>query len=281
MSNQYSPQGFRVLPTIIKNLIIINVIFSLATFAFKRTFGVDLTDYLGLYFFKSENFHFFQYITYLFMHGDLTHLFFNMFSLWMFGSVLENYWGPKRFLLFYFVTGVGAAVVHTIVIGIDYFGIQSAINTYAENPNPEALVALVQNELTAILTPEKVANVNAFLREWQMNMHSGTDYGYQSVELAQQLLSARANIPVVGASGAVYGILLAFGMTFPNQYIYLYFIMPIKAKWFVLGYGLIELASGIFSSGDGIAHFAHLGGMIFGYFLIRYWKKHDIERWDI
>ena len=114
-----------------------------------------------------------------------------------------------------------------------------------------------------------------------MNMHSGTDYGYQSVELAQQLLSARANIPVVGASGAVYGILLAFGMTFPNQYIYLYFIMPIKAKWFVLGYGLIELASGIFSSGDGIAHFAHLGGMIFGYFLIRYWKKHDIERWDI
>jgi membrane associated rhomboid family serine protease len=281
MSNQYSPQGFRVLPTIIKNLIIINVIFSLATFAFKRTFGVDLTDYLGLYFFKSENFHFFQYITYMFMHGDLTHLFFNMFSLWMFGSVLENYWGPKRFLLFYFVTGVGAAVVHTIVIGIDYFGIQSAINTYAENPNPEALVALVQNELTAILTPEKVANVNAFLREWQMNMHSGTDYGYQSVELAQQLLSARANIPVVGASGAVYGILLAFGMTFPNQYIYLYFIMPIKAKWFVLGYGLIELASGIFSSGDGIAHFAHLGGMIFGYFLIRYWKKHDIERWDI
>lgn len=281
MSNQYSPQGFRVLPTIIKNLIIINVIFSLVTFAFKRTFGVDLTDYLGLYFFKSENFHFFQYITYMFMHGDLTHLFFNMFSLWMFGSVLENYWGPKRFLLFYFVTGVGAAVVHTIVIGIDYFGIQSAINTYAENPNPEALVALVQNELTAILTPEKVANVNAFLREWQMNMHSGTGYGYQSVELAQQLLSARANIPVVGASGAVYGILLAFGMTFPNQYIYLYFIMPIKAKWFVLGYGLIELASGIFSSGDGIAHFAHLGGMIFGYFLIRYWKKHDIERWDI
>jgi membrane associated rhomboid family serine protease len=209
----------------------------------------------------------------MFMHGDLTHLFFNMFSLWMFGSVLENYWGPKRFLLFYFVTGVGAAVVHTIVIGIDYFGIQSAINTYAENPNPEALVALVQNELTAILTPEKVANVNAFLREWQMNMHSGIDYGYQSVELAQQLLSARANIPVVGASGAVYGILLAFGMTFPNQYIYLYFIMPIKAKWFVLGYGLIELASGIFSSGDGIGHFAHLGGMIFGFFLIMYWKK--------
>ena len=279
--NQYSPQGFKVLPTIVKNLIIINIIFYLATVVFRHSLGIDLTDYMGLYFFKSENFHFFQYITYMFMHGDMTHLFFNMFSLWMFGSVLENYWGPKRFLLFYFVTGVGAAVVHTIVIGIDYFGIQSAINTYAENPNPEALVALVQNELTAILTPEKVANVNAFLREWQMNMHSGTDYGYQSVELAQQLLSARANIPVVGASGAVYGILLAFGMTFPNQYIYLYFIMPIKAKWFVLGYGLIELASGIFSSGDGIAHFAHLGGMIFGYFLIRYWKKQDIERWDI
>lgn len=213
------------------------------------------------------------------MHGNFEHLFFNMFALWMFGNVLENYWGPKRFMMFYFVTGIGAAIVHTIIVGIDYYSIQSAINTYAENPNPEAFVALVQSELASILTPDKVANANAFLQEWQMNALSTTNYSYQSVELAQQLLASRANIATVGASGAVYGILLAFGMMFPNQYIYLYFFVPIKAKWFVLGYGLIELASGVLSTGDGIAHFAHLGGMIFGYFLIRYWKKQDINRW--
>ena len=277
--NQYSPQGFKVLPTIVKNLIIINVIFYLATEVFRRSLGIDLTDYMGLYFFKSEQFHFFQYITYMFMHGNLEHLIFNMFALWMFGNVLENFWGPKRFLMFYFITGIGAAIVHTIIVGIDYYSIQSAINTYANNPNPEAFVALVQSELSSILTPDKVAKTNAFLQEWQMNTSSTYNYGYQSVELAQQLLASRANIATVGASGAVYGILLAFGMMFPNQYIYLYFFVPIKAKWFVLGYGVIELVSGVLSTGDGIAHFAHLGGMIFGYFLIRYWKKQEINRW--
>lgn len=276
---QYRPQGFKVLPTVVKNLIIINVIFYLATLAFNRSLGIDLTDYLGLYFFKSDYFHAYQYITYMFMHGGIEHLFFNMFALWMFGNVLENYWGPKRFLLFYFVTGIGAAIVHTIVIGIDYFSIQAAINAYAASPGPEAFVALVQSELSSILTPEKVANVNAFLQEWQMNASSGYNYGYQSVELAQQLLASRADIATVGASGAVYGILLAFGMMFPNQLIYLYFLVPIKAKWFVLGYGILELVSGMLSTGDGVAHFAHLGGMIFGYFLIKYWKKQEINRW--
>ena len=279
--NQYRPQGFRVLPTIVKNLIIINVIFYLATIVFSRALGIDLTDYLGLYFFKSDHFHAYQYITYMFMHGGFEHLFFNMFALWMFGNVLENYWGPKRFLIFYFVTGIGAAVEHTIIIGVDYFSIQSAINAYAASPTPEGFVALVQSELSSILTPDKVANANAFLQEWQMNSMSGHNYGFQSVELAQQLLESRADIPTVGASGAVYGILLAFGMMFPNERIYLYFFVPIKAKWFVLGYGILELASGILSTGDGIAHFAHLGGMIFGYFLIKYWKKQDINRWSM
>ena len=277
--NQYRPQGFKVLPTIVKNLIIINVIFYLATIAFRTALGVDLTDYLGLYFFKNDNFHFFQYISYMFMHGNFEHLFFNMFALWMFGNVLENYWGPKRFLIFYFVTGIGAAIVHTVIIGVDYFGIQSAINTYAQNPTPAGFVDLVQSKLANTLTSDKVASVNAFLNEWQANAMSNRNYGFQSVELVQQLLRSSTGIATVGASGAVYGILLAFGMMFPNQYIYLYFFVPIKAKWFVIGYGLIELASGILSTGDGIAHFAHLGGMIFGYFLIKYWKKQDINRW--
>ena len=279
--NQYRLGGFRVLPTIVKNLIIINIIFYIATLAFRSAFGIDLTDYLGLYFFKSENFHFYQYVTYMFMHGDFQHIFFNMFALWMFGNVLENYWGPKRFLTFYFVTGIGAAIVHTIVIGIDYFGIQAAINAYAENPNPEAFVNLVQSELSSVLTSEKVAMANSLLNEWQMNFANNSEYAIQSVDMAQSLLASRANIATVGASGAVYGILLAFGMMFPNEYIYLYFFLPMKAKWFVLGYGLIELVSGVLSTGDGIAHFAHLGGMIFGFFLIKYWKKQDINKWQM
>ncbi|MBO7226508.1 MAG: rhomboid family intramembrane serine protease [Bacteroidales bacterium] len=279
--NQYRLGGFRVLPTIVKNLIIINIIFYIATLAFRSAFGIDLTDYLGLYFFKSENFHFYQYVTYMFMHGDFQHIFFNMFALWMFGNVLENYWGPKRFLTFYFVTGIGAAIVHTIVIGIDYFGIQAAINAYAENPNPEAFVNLVQSELSSVLTSEKVAMANSLLNEWQMNFASNSEYAIQSVDMAQSFLASRANIATVGASGAVYGILLAFGMMFPNEYIYLYFFLPMKAKWFVLGYGLIELVSGVLSTGDGIAHFAHLGGMIFGFFLIKYWKKQDINKWQM
>ena len=264
---------------IVKNLIIINIIFYIATLAFRSAFGIDLTDYLGLYFFKSEKFHFYQYVTYMFMHGDFQHIFFNMFALWMFGNVLENYWGPKRFLTFYFVTGIGAAIVHTIVIGIDYFGIQAAINAYAENPNPEAFVNLVQSELSSVLTSEKVAMANSLLNEWQMNFANNSEYAIQSVDMAQSFLASRANIATVGASGAVYGILLAFGMMFPNEYIYLYFFLPMKAKWFVLGYGLIELVSGVLSTGDGIAHFAHLGGMIFGFFLIKYWKKQEINRW--
>ena len=107
------------------------------------------------------------------------------------------------------------------------------------------------------------------------------EYAIQSVDMAQSFLASRANIATVGASGAVYGILLAFGMMFPNEYIYLYFFLPMKAKWFVLGYGLIELVSGVLSTGDGIAHFAHLGGMIFGFFLIKYWKKQDINKWQM
>ncbi len=275
---QYRPQGFKVLPTVVKNLLIINVIFYLATLAFQRSFGFDLTEYLGLYFFKSEYFHFYQYITYMFMHGSFDHLFFNMFALWMFGYVLENFWGSKRFLLFYLVTGIGAAVVHTCVIGFDYFSLQSAINTYAQHPTPDGFVALIQSKFSSVLTPEGVSAANAFLNTWQHDP-TASNYAYQSVELAQEFLNRKVNIPTVGASGAVYGILLAFGMTFPNQYIYLYFLVPIKAKWFVIFYGAIELVSGIFSSGDGIAHFAHLGGMIFGFFLIRYWNKHRFDKW--
>ena len=224
MSEQYSPTGFRVLPPVVKNLLIINVLLYLATFTMNR-FHIDLTDYLGLHFFLASDFKTYQLITYMFMHGNFEHLFFNMFALWMFGNTLENIWGSKRFLLFYMVCGIGAGLCQEVVQYIQY------ATTLAQ---------------------------------------------YDSVNLGGGQVISMANylnlMNTVGASGAIYGLLLAFGMMFPNSMIYLYFFVPIKAKWFVIGYAVIELVSG-FIGGGNVAHFAHLGGMLFGLILILVWKK--------
>ena len=224
MSEQYSPAGFRVLPPVVKNLLIINVLLYLATFTMNR-FHIDLTDYLGLHFFMASDFKPYQLITYMFMHGNFEHLFFNMFALWMFGNTLENIWGSKRFLLFYMVCGIGAGLCQEVVQYIQY------ATTLAQ---------------------------------------------YDSVNLGGGQVISMANylnmLNTVGASGAIYGLLLAFGMMFPNSMIYLYFFVPIKAKWFVIVYAVIELVSG-FIGGGNVAHFAHLGGMLFGLILILVWKK--------
>lgn len=205
-----------LLPPIVKNLLIINGLFFLADMALG-TQGINLTKYLGLHYPSGEDFYWFQYISYMFMHADFSHLFMNMLPLWMFGAALENLWGSKRFFLYYLITGIGAAIIQNIVLGIDLYQI-------------------------AQQTPELVDFVaNKFV--------------------------------TVGASGAVFGILLAFGMLFPNNIVFVFFI-PMKAKYFVILYGALELFAGIRGSGDGIAHFAHLGGMLFGLILILYWKKY-------
>ena len=223
MSQQFSPTGFKVLPTVVKNLLIINVLLFLATVTLSR-FNIDLTDILGLHFFKASDFRIYQLVTYMFMHGNFEHLFFNMFALWMFGNTLENIWGTKRFLLFYMVCGIGAGLCQELVQYIQY------------------ATSLAQ-----------YTNVNM---------------GGQIIPMSSYLNMMNT----VGASGAVYGLLLAFGMMFPNAMIYLYFLFPLKAKWFVIGYAVIELVSG-FVGGGNVAHFAHLGGMLFGLALILYWKK--------
>ena len=216
--SSYSPRGFSVLPPVVQNLLIINVLFYLADLTLSWR-GIDLTRWLGLHYVTASDFHFWQFITYMFMHGNFSHLFFNMFALWMFGYALENYWGGKRFLAYYLITGIGAALCQT---GVLAWEIHSMSTTYT----PEAMSHYINQIVT------------------------------------------------VGASGAVFGILLAFGMCFPNTPIFLYFLIPIKAKWFVLIYGVVELFAGIGGTADGVAHFAHVGGMIFGIFLILYWKKH-------
>ena len=223
MNEQFSPTGFKVLPTVVKNLLIINILMYLATITLPR-FNIDLSNTFGLHFFKASDFHLYQFITYMFMHANFGHLFFNMFALWMFGNTLENLWGSKRFLLFYMVCGIGAGLCQELVQYIQY------ATTLAD-----------------------YANVN-------MDGHIVPMDAYLNM------------MTTVGASGAIYGLLLAFGMMFPNSMIYFYFLIPIKAKWFVIGYAVLELLLGFFDHGN-IAHFAHLGGMLFGLLLILYWRK--------
>lgn len=212
------------LPTVTKNLLIINVLLFLGKLVAEK-YGIDLTNLLGLHFFLAPDFNPVQFVTYMFMHANFTHIFFNMFALWMFGRTLETVWGPKRFLIFYMVCGLGAGLIQEAVQYVDY-AVSYAPYTY------------VNTEIGTISMP-------GFLNLWT----------------------------TVGASGAIYGILLGFGMLFPNSEMFVFPIpMPIKAKYFVIGYAVLELLLGI-GGGGNVAHFAHLGGMLFGLILIIYWRK--------
>ena len=217
----------REIPVVTKNLIAINVLMFLALLAFERS-GIDLNNLLGLHLFLAPDFRPYQLVTYMFMHGGFTHILFNMYAVWVFGSILERVWGSSRFLLFYIVTGVGAGLVQELV---QYLYYSMNLAQYA-----------------------------------QVNMGGGL-----IVPMAEYL-----NLwTTVGASGAVYGILLAFAMTFPNEQLFMIpFPFPIKAKYFVMIFGALELFTGLSNNlGDNVAHFAHLGGMIFGIVLILYWRK--------
>ena len=240
----YSPQRFSILPPVVKNLLIINALFFLATLAFNNFLHIDLSNYLGLHYFQSELFYPYQLFTYMFMHGGMGHIFFNMFALWMFGSTIENYWGGRKFLIYYLITGIGAGLTQEAICAI-------RIQEVIAQMSPEA-IELVKEQGLSILQQQK-NYADSLMRNYNLLLNSVT----------------------VGASGSVYGLLLAFGMIFPNALIYVYFLFPIKAKWFVIIFGAIELFYGIRGTDDGIAHFAHLGGMIFGLILILLWRKRN------
>ena len=215
------------IPAMTKNLLIVNILAFIATYVLERS-GLDLTSMLGLHFFLASDFRFYQFITYMFLHGGFTHILFNMFALWMFGGVIERVWGPKKFLFYYIVCGVGAGVIQEIVQYADY------------------------------------------------SIQGMAAYQYVNAGGVQMTTDTYINLwTTIGASGAVYGILLAFGMIFPNERLFIIpFPFPIKAKWLIVGYIAIELFSAMSGPGDGVAHMAHLGGMLFGFLLIRYWRNH-------
>lgn len=239
MSRFFSGQ-FGNTPPVTKNLLIINVVMFVITMVFGRMFDFSLSRFLGLFYFQSPFFGPWQIVTHMFMHGSLMHIFFNMWALWMFGKTLEGVWGSQRFLIYYLATGLGAAFFHSMVL---YFQL-----------GPEVA------ELKAAYSVDRI-NIQ-LLNEIMKPGNPFYDVGRALV------------IPTVGASGAVYGVLLAFGMLFPNTQLFIIPIpFPIKAKWLVIGFGALELYLGISQTSDNIAHFAHLGGMIFGFILIKYWNR--------
>ncbi len=268
MNDYYRPGGFSMMPPAVKNLLIINVLFFAATWILQGR-GIDLNQILGLSWVESETFRPWQFITYMFMHADPMHLFFNMFALWMFGYLIENFWGAKRFLVFYFVTGIGAALVQLGINWFEFNQLKDVLEIYASNPNIADFKNIVQSHFAS---RENVDMANNLLRQWSMRPDDTVFIG-QSLEQLRIMMEWRMSIPMVGASGAVFGILLAFGMMFPNQRIYIYFLFPIKAKYFVILYGALEFFFGISGAQSGVAHFAHLGGMLFGFLLIMYWRN--------
>ncbi|MFN8241795.1 MAG: rhomboid family intramembrane serine protease [Bacteroidales bacterium] len=236
-------RGFFGMTPVVKNIIFLNIIMLLATYAAQSVFGLDLTRMLGIYYVGSESFKPYQVVTHMFMHGGLLHLFMNMFALYMFGQILERVWGPGRFLIYYFVTGIGAIIIHQSVSAFEYTKVMKTIS-------PEMLQEVLDN---------------------------GAAYAEQHkyyIDTTSQALQSILFTPTVGASGAVFGVLLAFGVLFPNTELMLLFPpIPIRAKYFVAIYGGIELYLAVTQPGSSIAHAAHVGGMIFGYILIRYWRK--------
>lgn len=275
MSN-FRTGGFQQLPIVVRNLLIINVLVFLVQMLFQsrglmlgqdlQGNGISFEDVFALHYWESPKFRWWQIVTHMFMHGSVSHIFFNMFALWMFGRILENFWGPQRFIIFYFVCGIGAAFCHLGVLTYEFAPFHQALIQYQQHPNINDFIRI------ANIYPIDISRAGAglFLDQWQMQPDS-VKFASESIAL----LKTHMNEATLGASGAVFGLLFAFGYLFPNTELYIYFIpIPIKAKWVVGGYILIELTEGLANSaGDNIAHFAHLGGALFAFILLRIWKS--------
>ncbi len=274
-NQQYSPSGFRLLPPVVKNLLILNGLCYLATISFQSAFKIDLEQLMGLHYVESSLFKPYQFVTYMFFHANFWHIVYNMFALWMFGYLIENVWGPSRFLAYYLITGIGAALTQTLVNWWSFSSLESVALVYSQAPSLDSFIAILKHHFPQYYEYE--GTLRNFVSAWSAAPHN-PDYAGQSVDYLGQLIKLRMDVPTIGASGAVFGILLAFGMMFPNMLVYIYFLFPIKAKWLVIGYGAIELFSGISNNPtDNVAHFAHLGGMIFGFFLLMYWRRRSFR----
>lgn len=270
---EFRPSRFEILPAVIKNLLIVNVLFFLA----QNTIGgpassFRMLDVLALHHVKSPLFQPWQLVTHMFLHGNFMHLFGNMFALWMFGSILENVWGPKRFLTFYFLCGIGAALIHLTFLWYDYNGLLNEFLTLKLNPNPERIIAFYHHyDLSQ--DPSASGLVKTYLAD--PNNTQNVEHVVNYISDATYNVISR---PTLGASGAVFGVLAAFVYLFPNTYIYLYFFVPVKAKWMGLLYFGYEVVLALQNSaGDDVARWAHIGGGLVGFLLVITWNKKKRE----
>ena len=249
-----------------KNILIINgIIFILSDFIGLRTYIIES---FGMRYFHSEYFQPYQILTYMWVHAGFGHLFSNMFSVLVFAPILERVWGSKKFLIFYLVTGIGAGILYSGINYYENYSFEVKVKSYEQNPSPESFRKLVINN-----SSEYYNQLYDFIDSYEQNPSSSNDN--LSIAYANDLLKVKSDVPMVGASGAVFGILLAFAMLFPNmELMLLFFPIPVKAKYLVLVYGIYELWSEINRMpGDNVAHFAHLGGMLIGYLILKYWKR--------
>jgi membrane associated rhomboid family serine protease len=271
---EFRPSRFEILPSVVKNLLIINVLCFLAQQTLSGPAApFSIEDNFALHAWQSELFKPWQLITHLFLHGGVSHIFFNMLALWMFGAVLENVWGSRRFLVFYLVCGLGAALIHLLFLSYemipmirDYTAVIQE-NAVINNGPHQALIRFIDKYPMGFVEKD---NLLQALRTGQIP----PQYYSNLVGKVQEYYQSNLNSATLGASGAVFGILAAFGYLFPNTYIYIYMLIPVKAKWVVLFYGAVELYEGIRNSaGDNVAHWAHIGGAIVGLLIVITWNK--------
>ena len=237
-------RGFASIPPVLLNLLIINVLMFLAMVVVKQVMNVDLNEILGLYYYKSEYFRPYQFVTHMFMHGNVT-------------------------LIYYLFTGLGAAALHTLVNHIEISHLLKEVSALTNTPSPDVFAGLIKGNIG-----KSSPQLYDFIQAWTADPQNPS-YATEAIDFANKLVKTKMDIPTIGASGAVYGVLLAFGMIFPNMPLVLIFFpfFPIKAKYMVIAMGVLELVYGLSMPGSNVAHFAHLGGMIFGFILIRIWKS--------
>lgn len=276
-------------PPVVKNLLIINGLMFLATIVFDQSFQINLTQLLGLHYFESDSFRIYQVVTYLFLHGGFDHILFNMFALWLFGSAIENVWGSKRFLNYYLITGFGAAFLHYAIITFNLWPITSQIDAALTAQSAESVVQFFQTHpwqdyIDPIRSPGNYGLMEQFIASDVARLEANPDNAQLLDHCMNMLRDYKALLidspNVVGASGAVYGLLIAFGMMFAERRIMLIFLpIPFKVKYLVAFYGISELISGLQNNPDDpVAHFAHLGGMLFGFLVIKFWQQSGV-RW--
>lgn len=271
-------------PPIVRTILLLNVaLFALTQF--MAGMGIDLTAILAMHYPGSPDYRHWQWVTHFFMHGNFSHIFSNLLALWMFGAPLENYWGKNKFMAYYFITAFGAALLHLGVQAYTYEMYNAKANDFKQEVTFGSFQKFLHDSKTGnygFKVDGDAVTAMDYADLWATDKGNPqmANHAREMVNIISEQKLNERNTPVLGASGAVFGLLLAFGMIYPNQYVFIGFLIPMQAKYFVALYGFWELYRGMQNApGDNVAHFAHLGGMLFGFILLWLWKKKSRKPW--